>query len=461
VPPSRGLRLVPPQPDDSGRPDGALAADAADVGDAADPAATDRSGTTVTGHRWQSAPAMGRRPRQSRGRLLADVAGAAGSATALTVVGFGRLADMHSALGFVVTDYLLFLLLLTILTGLTNGRAVIVDRLMTTLLVTAAAMLIGALVLIVAFTLWRGHAALFHRNFWTQDMTSAGPLDPLTIGGISYALIGTAEQICLTMLFTVPLGLACAVYISEIDGPLARFTRTIVEAMTALPSIVAGLFVYVAAIVSLGMERSGLCAALALSVVTLPIITRAGEVVLRLVPNSVREAALANGASHPRLVWHVVLPTARSGLVTAVLMGATRGIGEASPLLLTAGATNAMTIDPVHGPQVSLPLAAFYFVQSPEQTMIARGFAAAAALMIVVLVFFTAARIAGGTGGHTSPLARRRLRVGSARDSARFDARHAELAEAREAQEAREGPAPRGARKLAGPASPPERGGAS
>jgi phosphate transport system permease protein len=395
---------------------------------------------------------------------VANVTGAAASATALTVLGYGQLAAMHGALGFVVTDYLLFLLLLTILTALSgppghpSGRTVVVDLLMTTLLVTAATLLIGALVLIVAYTLWKGHAALFHGNFWTQDMTSAGPLDPLTIGGISYALIGTAEQICLTMLFTVPLGLGCAVYIGEVNGPLARFTRTIVEAMTALPSIVAGLFVYVAAVVSLGLERSGLCAALALSIVTLPIIIRASDVVLRLVPNSVREAALATGASQPRLIWHVILPTARSGLVTAVLMGATRGIGEASPLLLTAGATNAVTINPVHGPQESLPLAAFYFVQSPEPAMIARGFAAAAALMIFVLVFFTAARIAGETGGHASPLAKWRIRVGSARDSARFDARHAELAEAREAQEAREGPPTAGGRKRDGPAGSPERG---
>jgi phosphate transport system permease protein len=200
--------------------------------------------------------------------------------------------------------------------------------------------------------------------------------------------------------------------------------------MTALPSVVAGLFIYAAAIVALGLPRSGLCAALALSVVTLPIIIRAADAVLRLVPNNLREAALATGASQPRLIWYVVLPTARTGLITAVLMGTTRGIGETSPLLLTAGATNAVNTDPLHDPQLSLPLAAFNFVQSPEPAMIARGFATAAALMIVVLVLFTAARIAGGTSGHASPLARRRVRIGSARDSIRFDAKHAELADA-------------------------------
>jgi phosphate transport system permease protein len=453
TPRSRGLRLVPPLASgDSGDSDPVGPDGHGDPGGRVDPgdtAAAERPRTTVTGYRWQSASAAPRRKTgESRGRLAADVAGAAASATSLTVLGYGQLAAMHGALGFIVTDYLLFLLFLAILTGLSADRAVIVDRLMTTLLISAAVLLIGALALIVGFTFWRGHAALWHGNFWTQDMTTAGPLDPLSIGGISYAMIGTIEQIGLALLITVPLGLACAVYIGEVRGPVARFTRTIVEAMTALPSIVAGLFVYAAAIVGLGLQQSGLCAALALSIVTLPIIIRAADVVLRLVPNNLREAALASGASQRRLVWHVVLPTARSGLVTAVLMGATRGIGEASPLLLTAGATNALNLDPLSNPQGSLPLAAFDFVQSPEPAMIARGFAAAAALMLVVLVLFTAARVVAGTSGHASPLARRLARTGSARDSARFDARHAELAEMAEARDARAG---KGAIRTGGP----------
>lgn len=410
TPRSRGLRLVPPDPGDP------------------------QPRTTVTGYRWQSVPAARRKTGKNRGQLVADVAGAAASATSLTVLAYGRLAAMHGALGFIVTDYLLFLLLLTILTGLSASRSVIVDRLMTTLLSTAAVLFVGALALIVTFTFWRGHAALAHGNFWTQDMTTAGPLSPLSAGGISYALIGTIEQIGLALLITIPLGLACAVYIGEVSGPVARFTRTMVSAMTALPAIVAGLFVYAAAIIGLGLQQSGLCAALALSIVMLPIITRAADVILRLVPQNLREAGLASGASHWRLVWHVVLPTARAGLVTAILMGATRGIGEASPLLLTAGATNAVNPDPLRNPQGSLPLAAFDFVQSPEPAMIARGFAAAAALMLVVLVFFTAARVSAGTSGHASPLARRLARSGSARDSARFDTRHAELAELAEAR---------------------------
>jgi phosphate transport system permease protein len=341
---------------------------------------------------------------------------------------------MHGAFGFVVVDYLLFLVLLAVLTALSAGRAVVVDRVMTVLLASAAVVLIGALGFVVVFTFWHGSAAIWHASFWTQDMSRTGPLDPLTAGGISYALVGTAEQTGLALVFTVPLGIACAIYVREVQGPAARFTRVVVEAMTALPSIVAGLFIYVAAVLWLGLGRSGLAASLSMSVMMLPVIIRAADEVLRLVPNHLREAALATGASQRRVCWHVVLPSARTGLVTAVILGTTRGIGEASPLLLTAGATAGVNTDPVRNPQVSLPLAAFDFVQSPEQTMIARGFATAAALMILVLVLFTVARVLGGTSGRSSAWARRRVRLGSARDSDRIDTRHAVRAEARDAE---------------------------
>jgi phosphate transport system permease protein len=156
----------------------------------------------------------------------------------------------------------------------------------------------------------------------------------------------------------------------------------------------------------------------------LPIIIRAADVVLRLVPGSLREASAALGAPQWRTVFHVVLPTARSGLVTAVILGTARGIGETSPVLLTAGFTAALNANPVHGPMVSLPLAAFEFIKSPQPAMIARGFATAAFLMLLVLVLFVVARIIGGHGpGHLSRRQIRRGRRASARDVVRMDAR--------------------------------------
>ena len=132
--------------------------------------------------------------------------------------------------------------------------------------------------------------------------------------------------------------------------------------MTALPSILAGLFIFATWILVLGFERSGLAAAIAISIMMLPIIIRSADVVLRLVPGNLREASAALGAPQWRTVWHVVLPTARSGLTTSVILGVARGIGETAPVLLTAGFTATMNLNPTANPMVSLPLAAFEFV---------------------------------------------------------------------------------------------------
>jgi phosphate transport system permease protein len=118
-------------------------------------------------------------------------------------------------------------------------------------------------------------------------------------------------------------------------------------------------------------------------------------VVLRLVPSTLKEASIGLGADNFRTMWQVTLPTARSGLVTAIILATARGIGETSPVLLTSGFTASMNADPFHGPMVSLPLAVFQFVKSPEPTMIARGFGTAATLMLLVVVLFVIARIIG------------------------------------------------------------------
>jgi phosphate transport system permease protein len=234
-------------------------------------------------------------------------------------------------------------------------------------------------------------------------------------------------MIGIALLITVPLGITAAVYLNEIGGRFSRLVRTVVDAMTALPSIVAGLFIYAMWILALGQEKSALAASLAISVMMLPIIIRASDLVLRLVPGSLREASAAMGASQWRTTWHVVLPTARSGLATAVILGMARGIGETAPVLLTAGFTAFLNTNPVHGPMVSLPLAAFEFIKSPQPAMIARGFATAAFLMVVVLVLFVVGRLIGGRGaGQLSPRQARRAVRRSARDLARIEGRSAQ-----------------------------------
>jgi phosphate transport system permease protein len=323
--------------------------------------------------------------------------GAAGvGSLALVWLVFERLAPLSGSVGFWLVTYATFLLLYAVSVAVTEGPVAMRDRVAAVLFTSAGALLIGILVLIVVFVAIRGGRAVVHTNFFTQTTALTQPDDPLGRGGIYHAMVGTLEQVALSMLFSVPLGFATAIYLNEVRGRMTRVVRTVVETMTAIPSILAGLFIFATVILTLGKERCGLAASLALSVEMLPVVTRTAEVILRLVPNGLREASYALGSSQWSTVRKVVLPTARAGLVTAVLLGVARVIGETSPVLLTAGFTNELNYDPLHGPQVSLPLFAFTEVKFPLDAAVARAFGAALVLLVLVVILFTIARIIGG-----------------------------------------------------------------
>jgi phosphate transport system permease protein len=327
--------------------------------------------------------------------LLAAL-GAAVAAIAITALVVTQFAPVQGPIAFVAISYVLFLGIYALLVSFDENGPTVRDRVVLVVVHSLAFVVLATLAFVVIFTIARGAEALPHTNFFTEDMSLAGPLDPLSDGGVVHAIVGTLIQIGIALLVTVPLGLATSLFLSEVPGPFARFVRTIVEAMTALPSIVSGLFIFATFILILGVEKSGFAASLAISVMMLPIMIRSSDVVIRLVPATLKEASIGLGAGQWRTVWHVVLPTARSGLTTAIILATARGIGETSPVLLTSGFTAALNLDPFHGPMVSLPLAVFQFVKSPEPTMIARGFGTAAVLMGLVLVLFAIARIVGG-----------------------------------------------------------------
>ena len=368
------------------------------------------------------------KPRKIGGFRQSDILSLIGAA----IGGIGAAALLFTLLpfsgwiGFLVVAYLLFVGLYALLVLIDENSAAVKDRIAAVAIHSLAFTLLMALVFVVAFTVIKGWEALTNLNFFTQDMQNAGPLDPLTSGGILHAIVGTLIMITIALIIVIPLGVACAVYMNEMPGPFSRFVRTISEAMTALPSIVAGLFIYASLILILGFDKSGFAAAMAISVMMLPIIIRASDVVLRLVPGTLKEASYALGAGQWRTVWHVTLPTARSGLMTAIILGTARGVGETSPVLLTAGFTAALNVNPTSGPMVSLPLATFEFVKSPEPTMIARGFGTAAVLMLLVLILFIVARIIGGRGpGNLSKRQVKRRAARSQSDSQRFTQREA------------------------------------
>ena len=382
------------------------------------------SQTTLPVRPGPRSPAPMRRPigQVSRDDLL-TLGGAMLSSLSLTLLLFGRLTPLSGWIGFAVVWFVMFLVIYALLVSIVDNRPAVVDRVMASLLTASAITAGGALISVIVFTLWRGRTALLKINLYTEDMSAAGPLDPLTVGGISHAIVGTLIIIGLSLILTVPLALACAVYLTETRGRVTELVRSVVTAMTALPSIVAGLFIFATWVLILGQQRSGLAAALAVSIMMLPIIIRSADVVLRLVPGNLREASAAVGAPQYRTVWHVVLPTARSGLATSVILGVARGIGETAPVMLVSGITGTMNTNPRENPMMSLPLATFEFVRSPQPALIARGFATAAVLMLVVLILFAIARVRGGKqAGQLSDRQRKRAAAKSLRDMDRIEA---------------------------------------
>jgi phosphate transport system permease protein len=369
-------------------------------------------------------PATARRVGGLSREALQDVLGAAVAGVCCALLLFGWYAPFSGPVGFVIVAYVAFLAVWAALVGLRSDRVAVTNAIFIALMSTAAVITVGALVAVIGSTLWKGKDALVHVNFFTQDMSKTGPLDSLKSGGVLHALVGTLWMIGIAVVLTAPLGILTAVYLYQSRSRFSRFVRSVVEAMTALPTILAGLFIYAFWILTLGNEKSALAAALALSVMMLPYIIRGADLVLRLVPGNLVEASSALGAPRWRTVWHVVLPSARSGLATAVILGVARGIGEASPVLLTAGFTTYLNTDPIHGPMVSLPLLTLKLAQSPTPTFIARGYACASFLLIVVLGLFLIARAIGGQGaGIVSARGQRRLERASARDIARYERR--------------------------------------
>jgi phosphate transport system permease protein len=365
---------------------------------------------------------------------MADVLaiiGALLAAAATTGVLWQEISPFSGLLGYLVVTWCLFVFYYAILVSFSEERPTVRDRLSAVVVQSLALLVVGVLLYVLIYTLWNAWPALHHLNFYTKDGQGAGPTSPLTQGGAKHAVVGTLIEIGIALGAAVPLGILAAVFMNEVPGRYARFIRTVVDAMTAMPDILAGLFIYAAVVIALGTGYCGLAAGLALGVTALPIICRATDVVLRLMPGGLTEASYALGANQWRTVRLVTLPTVRSGLATAVILGAARAVGETAPPLLTAGETDILHFDPSHGPMMSLPLMIYTSIlQEAQQVEHQRGFGAAALLLLVVLLLFGIARRIGGRGpGQLTPGQQRRRAAASRRDLGRY-ARRARSADA-------------------------------
>ncbi len=359
------------------------------------------------------------RPRPRRRRVAsttpqdrAITLGCAINAFLLVWLVAARLTDGMGWLGFGLIWYVTFLAFVYLTAREQDGPVAAADKVAQTLIGSATAVMVVPFAWLVGYVVVKGFPAL-RPGFFTHDQGAVSPTDPATAGGGSHAIVGSLQQVALALTFTLPLGLLTAVFLNETRSRWRRPVRVLIDAMSGLPSIIAGLFVYAVLIIPFGTERGlfgydGLMAALALSITMLPTITRTVDVVLRLVPGGLREAALALGCSRARMVWSVVLPTARTGVTTSVVLGIARAVGETAPLLFTSFGLDLMNANPFSQPQESLPLFVFRNVQKPSGASIDRGFTGALVLLLVVLTLFAVARFLGRDRSGTRRRAARR-----------------------------------------------------
>src|SRR4051812_26166744 len=274
-----------------------------------------------------------------------------------------------------------------------EGRRKATDRFVTCLVYGAFLLAMVPLVSLVYEVLRRGLARLDVEFFNSSMVGIVGPG-----GGAYHAIFGTLIITGITAVMSVPVGLMTAIYLVEYGrGPLKRWITFLVDVMTGIPSIVAGLFAYALFAIFFGPGvRLGFAGAVALSVLMIPVVVRSSEEVLKLVPNELREASYALGVPKWRTVVKVVLPTALAGLGTAITLAIARVIGETAPLLVTVGITNATNLDPFDGRMATLPVYAYYQLTQPgvpPENGIDRAWTAALVLIVIVLVLNLIARL--------------------------------------------------------------------
>lgn len=291
--------------------------------------------------------------------------------------------------------FLLFVSLATLInsvvSGFRSGKKAISDSFISSLAITAAVIVFMPVASILSKTIIEGSKG-FHKSLFTDTMAKASITDPISMGGILHSIIGTILLVALASIISVPLSIMTALYLTEIKGRASTFIQFIVQAMSGIPSIVSGIFIYAAILVNTSLRGSAVIGALALSILMIPTVTRTSQEVLKLIPNELREAGLALGATQWKTVSLIVIPAARSGLVTAFILGVARIAGETAPLLFTIGASDVLNLNPFNGANSALPYYTWRALTGGTPESMQRAWTAILVLLIIVLALFTTAR---------------------------------------------------------------------
>lgn len=329
--------------------------------------------------------------------MIWELLGSAAAAVAVVWVAFS-VAGLSAPFGFLVASMIAFYAFYGILCWRLHGVLVAKDRLATVAMWTGAVAALVPLVALITYVCIQGAPVALANfpHFFVADMTQATATNPVTDAGAGAAIVGSLEQVALASVVTVPLGIMTAMYLVDHKGMFARLVGGVADATTGSPAIITGLFIYILWVAPHHHSgKSGLSAAMALAVMMLPIVIRAAQEVISVVPGSLREAALALGSPRWRVMLRVVLPTARAGLATAVILGMARIAGETAPVLFNAGGSASYNWNPFRGQQDNLPLRIYELIFEGQKNLTREAWGVSFVLVLVVLLLFIAARIAG------------------------------------------------------------------
>jgi len=339
-------------------------------------------------------------PRQSMPLTGATLPHLAPLLAAVIAGGVGGLVALLGGFGWVAAVFVAWLVLvvgLPLWSRAVEGGRKSLDRLATLLVWSAFGLAMIPLVSLVWTVLSKG-VGILSSQFLNNSMR--GVLGEG--GGIYHAIMGTLIITALATLISVPIGVLTAVYLVEYgkSSPMARVITFLVDVMTGIPSIVAGLFAYALFALFFGPGvRMGFGGAVALSVLMVPIVVRAAEEMLKLVPDELREASYALGVPKWRTITKVVLPTAVAGIVTGVTLAVARVAGETAPLLIIAGLTTSTNFNPFSDRMTTLPVFIFYSITEPglyADEMADYAWGAALVLVAIVMFLNVVARVVGG-----------------------------------------------------------------
>jgi phosphate transport system permease protein len=312
--------------------------------------------------------------------------------TLILTVALVQFTPLKGKLAYFFTFFILYATVTAVAQYRARGKAAAKDAIIKTVVVLGAVVTVLPILSIIVTVVSKGAAGI-HFGLFTTDMSMATPTDPLSNGGLLHAITGTLTLVTISLVLSVPIGILTALYLTEIKGRFMGPIRFLVQAMSGVPSIVAGLFILSAVLYPITKSYSGFMGALALTILMIPTITRTSEEVLLLIPNDLREAGVALGGTQWRTVAMIVLPAARSGLVTAMILGVARIAGETAPILLLTGGGDKVNPNPFNGSLGSLPYYIWKSFNAGSPEAITRAWAGLLVLLLVVLILFTLARL--------------------------------------------------------------------